>query len=334
MTPQISVIIPVYNVEKYLDDCVRSVLNQSFQNFEIILVDDGSTDTSGQLCDDWAKKDERIVVIHIPNSGVSVARNTGAQKALGKYIYFLDSDDFIAPFWLEELHRIMEDTSADIVKGGICYVKDSPSLSPFADNIDVYKTISFKSAETLSSYEYLVRLIDHEGYNCVTNHLAKAELHKKCPLPVGRRNEDQRVYFDLLKHTDKIVLCQSAGLYYRQRAGSVTSTMNNSFISNMVEDYIDHAKILEQDYNDTEHAKAALVRATELFFFYLASAQRMEAIKSDLTKSTWKKLFPVTKNYDMKQLLPKVLFFQYKIYSISDSLYYQIMHLKKAVSKQ
>lgn len=334
MKPDISVIIPVYNVEKYLEDCVKSILAQSFQNFEIILVDDGSTDKSGYICDELAKSEAKITVIHKANGGQSSARNEGVLKAQGKYICFIDSDDFIARDWLENLFNAIETTGADIAKGGIYYVKDHPELSPFSDNIDVYQTISFKKEEIISSYEYLRRLVAHQGYNCVTNQIAKTEIYKNCPFPTGRTNEDHRIYFSLLKQVNKICISPFCGLYYRQRAGSTSGIKSQALIANMVEDYIDHHNILIDEHSDTETGKIALVRATELFFFYLASAQRMDSIKSDLTKQVWKKLYPVTKKYDMKQLLPKVLFFQYKIYGISDSLYYQIMRIKKAVSKQ
>lgn len=333
MTPQISVIVPVYNVERYLDDCVNSILCQTFQDFEILLVDDGSTDSSGILCDEWAAKDKRISVIHKANGGLSYARNAGTVKAQGQYICFLDSDDFIAKDWLENLHTSIESSGADIAKGGIFYVKDSAELNPFSDNIEAYHTISFKKEETISSYEYLRRLINYEGYRCVTNHIIKAELCKNCPFPEGRTNEDHRVYFSYIKNSGKIFMGSFCGLYYRQRTGSITNSYNPRFIANMVEDYVCHHNILAGEYSDTESAKTALVRATELFFFHLASAQHTELIKSSLTKETWKTLYPATKKHNMKQLLPKVLYLQYKIYSISDNLYYLLMRIKKAVSK-
>lgn len=111
----ISVIIPVYNVEQYLCECVDSVINQTYKNLEIILVDDGSTDSSGKICDDYAEKDTRITVIHQKNGGLSEARNTGLSESDGKYIYFLDSDDYIAPDTLETLIVIAEKDNSDIV---------------------------------------------------------------------------------------------------------------------------------------------------------------------------------------------------------------------------
>lgn len=111
----ISVVIPVYNVEKYLAQCVDSVLDQTFQDFEIILVDDGTTDSSGAMCDEYAQKDARIRVIHQSNGGLSAARNTGLSAASGEYIYFLDSDDYIEPTALADLVSAAQQEQADVV---------------------------------------------------------------------------------------------------------------------------------------------------------------------------------------------------------------------------
>ena len=113
--PLISVIIPVYNVEQYFEECVNSVLSQTYKNIEIILVDDGSTDSSGDMCDSFAEQHNSIKVFHKTNGGQSTARNMGLEKALGKYIYFLDSDDIIVPKALEKLCCIAEVDSSDVV---------------------------------------------------------------------------------------------------------------------------------------------------------------------------------------------------------------------------
>ena len=111
----VSVVIPVYNVEKYLAECVDSVLGQTYADFEIILVDDGATDSSGQMCDEYAQKDARIRVIHQPNGGLSAARNTGLKAARGEYVYFLDSDDYIETCALEHLVAVADQEQADVV---------------------------------------------------------------------------------------------------------------------------------------------------------------------------------------------------------------------------
>lgn len=115
MSARVSVVIPVYNVERFLKECVDSVLNQTYSDFEIILVDDGSTDNSGSLCDDYLSQDNRIKVIHRENGGLSAARNTGMDSATGEYIYFLDSDDYIEACTFEHLVNVAESENADMV---------------------------------------------------------------------------------------------------------------------------------------------------------------------------------------------------------------------------
>ncbi len=115
MTPKISVIVPVYKVEKYLHRCIDSILSQSFTDFELILVDDGSPDNSGKICDEYAQKDSRIRVFHKPNGGVSSARNLGLDNAIGKWIAFIDSDDYVDKDYLYELYSLVEKYNGDFI---------------------------------------------------------------------------------------------------------------------------------------------------------------------------------------------------------------------------
>lgn len=124
----ISVIIPIYNVEEYLEKCVNSVLNQTYSDLEIILVDDGSTDNSGKICDELKNKDNRIIVIHQENQGLSAARNAGIAKALGEYIAFVDSDDYIMEDMYETLYKNLEKTDADISICKYQYVKKQQKI--------------------------------------------------------------------------------------------------------------------------------------------------------------------------------------------------------------
>ena len=122
-TGVVSIVLPIYNVEKYLNRCVKSVINQSYKKLEIILVDDGSPDNCPVLCDEWAKKDNRIKVIHKKNAGLGYARNTGIENATGEYICFFDSDDYIALDTIEKAYALAIKESADIVTFGYCQVK-------------------------------------------------------------------------------------------------------------------------------------------------------------------------------------------------------------------
>ena len=131
-----SVIVPVYKVEKYLPDCINSILGQTFGDFEIILVDDGSPDLCGDICDNYAKTDDRIKVIHKENGGLASARRTGIKLASGDYVFNLDSDDLIEKDTLECAHKIITETNAEIVSFAYRWVKNSKTVSVTDDGID------------------------------------------------------------------------------------------------------------------------------------------------------------------------------------------------------
>ena len=157
--PLLSVVIPVYNVEKYLQECIDSVLGQTYTDYEIILVDDGSTDSSGRICDDYLTADTRIQVIHQENGGLSAARNTGLRAARGKFVYFLDSDDYIEACTLEHLTALAEAEQADVVffDGFVFFdeCKEDDSVSRYVQK----KQYTTKSGRTM-----LAELLDNDEY--------------------------------------------------------------------------------------------------------------------------------------------------------------------------
>lgn len=136
----ISVVVPVYNVERYLDQCIQSIVNQSYTNLEIILVDDGSTDSCPQMCDAWAEKDARIRVIHKKNAGLGMARNTGIEHAAGKYICFFDSDDFVDVHILEKAYNVSEQENSDLTIFGATRV---------CENGMIRKVVQIKTTQTV-----------------------------------------------------------------------------------------------------------------------------------------------------------------------------------------
>ncbi len=129
----ISIIVPVYNVERYLEKCITSILNQSFSNFELILVDDESKDGSGGICDKYAENDSRVRVIHKQNAGVSSARNTGLDSARGRYIMFCDSDDYVSPYWCETMKRAIEQYPGELICHGIKNVSEDALIEESTD---------------------------------------------------------------------------------------------------------------------------------------------------------------------------------------------------------
>ena len=155
----ISVVIPVYNVEKYLAECVDSVLNQTYTNYEIILVDDGATDSSGRMCDEYAQKDPRIRVIHQKNGGLSAARNTGLKAAKGEYVYFLDSDDYIEACTLEHLMARANEEHADVV-----FFDGFVFFDECEEDDTTSRYIRKAQYQTQNGRELLVQLLCNEEY--------------------------------------------------------------------------------------------------------------------------------------------------------------------------
>lgn len=166
MKKLISIIVPVYNVETYLEKCVNSIINQTYKNLEVILIDDGSTDSSGIICDEIARKDSRIKVIHKKNFGVSAARNLGLDNANGEYIGFVDSDDWIEPNMYELLYREIEENNSDIA---ICDVFLEKEF------IEVHKVIS-QNKNIFNKDEIFEMLLDNNGFNWLCNKLFKKDL--------------------------------------------------------------------------------------------------------------------------------------------------------------
>ena len=212
MEELISVVVPVYKVEKYLDHCVKSIVEQSYRNLEIILVDDGSPDRCPLKCNEWAKRDDRIRVIHKQNGGLSDARNTGLQMATGNYISFIDSDDWISMDFYENLYRSITESNAQIAASGIVWAyNDHLQYDKFTYNQQIF-----------SPEEALKTLIQGRGFYAVAwNKLYKKTLFEGIEFPVGRLHEDEFVTYRLVGKATKLALCQNVIYYYRQREGSI-----------------------------------------------------------------------------------------------------------------
>lgn len=213
MNDFISVIIPIYKVEEYLDECISSIVNQTFSNLEIILVDDGSPDKCPEMCDNWAKKDSRIKVIHKSNRGLSDARNAGLEVASGKYISFVDSDDWIDTHMYEILYKHIKEENADICACGImaCYPNHKQPLNT--------KCVVGHPEEILSM------LYDNTAYPVSAwNKLYKREMWQDFYFPVGKICEDAFTTYLLIDKADKIVQISEPLYNYRIRSNSIMTS--------------------------------------------------------------------------------------------------------------
>ena len=220
---KVSIGIPIYNVEEYLRECLNSIMNQTFKDFEVIMVDDGSTDNSFNICQEFTVRDSRFKLIHQANIGVAGARNTCLKHMKGEYISWVDSDDKVEPNYLERLLEVQAETQADLVDGynysfkdGMRYYYDLTHISPTLDAVEISKE------------ELFLRLL--EGFRIVLwGNLAKKELYQGVYFITGKNYEDNGTRFKLYFRANKIVILPEPLYGYRGgRKGSIMTNKNTS----------------------------------------------------------------------------------------------------------
>ena len=221
--PLVSVVVPVYNVEKYLDRCVQSVVNQTYENLEIILVDDGSTDKSAPMCDSWAKADSRVKVVHKKNSGLGMARNTGLESACGKYIFFFDSDDYVNVETVEKCVATAEKNNSEVVIYGLCDVYDDGKTSE--KEIVTYKTVyvgdEVKNEVLPGMFTYSMGFgISSCGKMYSLSKIKELNLKFKSEKEII--SEDAYFILELFSHINNVSIIKESLYYYYKRSNSLT----------------------------------------------------------------------------------------------------------------
>lgn len=211
----VSIIIPIYNVERYLKRCLDSVIRQTYTNLEIILVDDGSLDSCPQICDEYASKDNRIIVIHKKNGGLSEARNAGLNICKGDFITFIDSDDWINKKYIDILLNLALKENADIAIGENTRTDGNITVATSTPHINSY-----------TSHETLTHLFtkNHDAFIISCGKLYKKHLFSTLRFPIGKFHEDEFTTYILFYNSKKIVYTSEILYYYYQRAGSIAST--------------------------------------------------------------------------------------------------------------
>ena len=226
----ISVIVPVYNVEPYLSQCVESILCQTYSDLEILLVDDGSPDRCGQICDEYAKQDCRVKVFHTRNEGLSAARNLGLQNAKGEYIGFVDSDDWIEPEMYEVLLKGLEETESNVCVCGFCQ-EPGTIKKDFQPEEAVYQDVNALKA----------LLEEKINYN-VWNKLYRREMFQDRFFPVGKNYEDIAIMHRIMYEAGRVIIIPNVEYHYRVRSGSITKTYT-------AKNLIDHADAYLSSYS-------------------------------------------------------------------------------------
>ena len=247
--PLISIIVPVYNVEPYLKRCFDSILAQTYTNIEIILIDDGSTDASPHICNEYANKDNRIKVVHKKNGGQSEARNQGIDICKGDYISFVDSDDWVEPTYIEELLDPIKKEDADI---SICQLK----RTSFFEKID---TPQEKHYQYYTPYDAIRRLFVQKEVSFIgpVCKIYKRSLFETVRFPVGKFHEDEFIMHILFSYAKKIVCTSAVLYYYYQRADSTMGTPHPYDLLEAEEKQFDF--ILNNDMVDLQPSHARLI---------------------------------------------------------------------------
>lgn len=319
MNPKLSVIVPVYRAEKYLKRCIDSIVNQTYKNLEIILVDDGSPDKSGEICDVYEKKDRRIRVLHQKNKGVSAARNAGLDMASGDFVGFVDSDDYINKRMYEVLLSNCLKFDAEV---SIC------RLARFEGEAVHVESKQPDKINMLSAREALINMHGRDGqvYTVPCNKLYRRDLFEGLRYPLNKINEDEFLIYKVMDNAKGIVLTEEVLYYYRVNNSSITCDPHypmTTDIFEVLEDrknyfiqrgYTDLIPFVHRAYLDRVIARYSLLRKT-------GRAQR-----SDLAelRKRYRAIYKNSKS-DVQGI-------GYKIFNILPNGYFELFNIKKLLS--
>lgn len=309
--PLISVIVPIYNVEKYIDKCIGSIVNQKYKNLEIILVDDGSTDNCPTLCDEWSKRDSRIVVIHKENGGLSDARNAGMDIMSGEYVSFVDGDDYVNERYIEVLYNNLVKYGADVSQ------------------------VSFNKEEVYSENEIRVEALD-ASVACKNFYISKmpqmmisscaklfkTDLISNQRFPKGRNFEDQFFTPRVVYFSHKIVMSNERLYNYINRQDSITHI---PFNAKKIEDIL---WVMKDNFKFFLNHNAYNMAA--IFYFHrkkLISKLNIEAEEENLHNE-------VPKKYKQRLVISKIKYFIYMPYREKKSVIYSLLVKIGLIKKQ
>ena len=268
---EVSIIVPVYQVENYIRQCIDSVLAQTFTDFELILVDDGSKDKSGQICDEYALMDQRVKVIHKENGGLSDARNCGMDQAVGNYFMFVDSDDYIAPTMLEYLHKALTHKEADIAVCNFLYFFEEDRKRDFSTNV---------KSEVLSGTEIFYNRKNERNYGIWTvawNKLYKRKTFGEVRFRFGKYHEDEFWANDIYQMDIKVVTIPECLYYYRQRGNSIMGRKKIERDFDILEALQERIAVYFMDERHADQAYKVMIFSLE----YLAESKKLITNKNE-----------------------------------------------------
>lgn len=279
--PEISVIVPVYNCEKYLEKCINSILSQTFDDLELILINDGSSDNSGKICDEFKEKDSRVKIVHQKNMGVSVARNVGLDVSEGKYIGFIDGDDYIESDMYEFLYNNIKKNEAEVAICGIAniFMKNNGSEKL------TRQTSDFSGAKILNGEEAFSESLKSKIFSVnPVNKLFDKKLFDGERFPEGKISEDAFLIPKVLLKANKVVCSSDIKYYYIRHENSITTSNFFDKDWNVTEAYLNHLNTVKKHY-------PKLIKEAEFrhIWSYTYVLDKMIVSKNKVSKSDYDK---------------------------------------------
>ena len=311
--PLISVIVPVYNSERFIRRCIYSILMQTYINFELIIINDGSTDNSLRICREYQKKDNRIKIYNQKNMGLSCARNAGIKMAEGTYISFVDSDDYIHPKFLEYLYIALISSNSDI---SMCYhIK-----SFFSSDLLCKKKYKELKSETISGMDAVMKYADEDAfyYVCPCNKLYKKELFENLKFPEGKISEDCYLLFNILLLSKSISITYQKLYFYYQNRKSIMHT--NMYIADYnIDAYKNYYSMCKNNFSKTKCDNLKLPILYKIIDFLVEDYWKATIYRNYKRKKEVKHKYLEIKNQIIKY--GGVLKFKYKLYEFNKYLY-------------
>lgn len=316
---KVSIIVPVYNVEKYMRQCLDSIINQDYGNLEIIIIDDGSTDNSGDVCEEYKCKRPDIIVIHQKNKGLSAARNEGTLVATGKYVSYIDSDDWVSYDYVSHQVKLIEKYNADIVAISSVSIWNDEKIPAVAYSQEKVKVYSCKDALEAMMYGYEMQVK-------AWGKLFRREIIEKYPFPVGALYEDIGMMYKVFSDAKIVVGSNLPLYYYRMRTGSI---VNENF------DYrhfslIKHAN---EQYCFIKNNYPELTSAAGYRCVYSATELAPKVLESN-SKKAFGVLQEEVKKYRKYFLFNSKVFLKYKIRAVVILLGFNVSKLETKIEKR
>lgn len=298
---KVSIIVPIYNVEPYLKRCIDSILQQTYSNLEVILVDDGSPDHCPDICDWYAKQDNRIIVVHKKNGGLSDARNAGLTIASGELVAFVDSDDWISPYYIEVMIHVMEDTSSDIVE---CECVRTDGLSELKDYHEYSECCSYNTKDALK-----LLIEDSYFHQTVWNKLYTRSVLAGILFEYGKYNEDEFWTYQVFGKAKNITKINSLLYYYFQNSSSIMGQGYKLKRLDAIEAKIERQVYVEKYFPELSNVAItnlleSIIYAGQMSLLYLEAKECNQAIK--MLCDTLKKLFAHRRYHFTKNLKQKI----------------------------